>query len=535
MNPKLLVLPAFSIAGAALLLAPARPSAAFAKLGGLLNENQRDVRVFDNFADASANNNVTPDSQFPGWVGVELAVWKGAVEWSSRPHGTGAGDPLNGNVLGDGGANFDPLWVGAAVGIGNSNTNIVSAIDTCGGGGTLAYTETPISDGWRIRFCDEWTWDDGPGTISNRWDIQGIMTHEYGHAIGLGHSGVGGATMWPSVGAGQTGIRSISADDITGVQCVYGLSSVAKPTIVATDATGGTEITIYGTNFSLTGNEVWFTNEDVTPAVGDPIVRVTDVASNGTRITVPIPASASPGDVMVKKVGSGGSSLTNPFPTDLVGVFGEPPTIQPVLTSIFPTSVDALIPGTEQTVVLSGSDFVLVTDVLLDGTPIDPARYTIVGNDTITLDMPQVATLGEHQIGVTDGAHTEALSVTVVTPILPRLQWGTGELDNVVDRDDGFTILLSGDVGDNHYLYYSFSSSPSSNAFVSFDIGASFTDLTRLGVFTIPTSGVASTFIPPSAIGDPGPGGLTVYAESLAFQPPAPFPDSNTQSIHIVQ
>jgi hypothetical protein len=206
-----------------------------------------------------------------------------------------------------------------------------------------------------------------------------------------------------------------------------------------------------------------------------------------------------------------------------------------VLSSIFPTNVDALIPGTEQTVVLSGGDFVLVTDVLLDGTPIDPARYTIVGNATITLDMPQVATLGEHQIGVTDGAHTEALSVTVVAPTSPQLQWGTGDADNVVDRDDGFTILLSGDVGENHYLYYSFSNSPSSNAFVSFDIGASFTDLTRLGVFTIPTSGVASTFIPPSAIGDPGPGGLTVYAESLAFRSPAPFPDSNTQSIHIVQ
>ena len=535
MKPRLLVLPALCLGGAALLLAPVQPSHAFSKLGGLLNENQRDVRVFDNFADTTANNNTTPDPQFPGWTGVELAVWKGITEWGSRRHGTGGGDPLNGNLLGDGGANFDAMWAGNAVAAGNNNNNIVSAITSCGGSGTLAYTETPITDGWRIKFCDEWTWDDGPGTISNRWDIEGVMTHEYGHALGLGHSDSGPATMWPSVGAGQTGTRSISSDDIAGVQCVYGLASMAKPTIVATDATGGTSITIWGTNFSPTGNEVWFTNENVTPAVGDPIVRVTDVPSTGTVITVAIPAEASAGDVMVKKVGSGGSSLSNAFPTDLVGVFGEPPELHPALASISPGDIDALIPGTDQTIVLNGSDLLLVTDVLVDGTPVDPARYTILGNASITLDMPQVATLGAHTIGVTDGVGTDQLPVTIDTPASPRLQWGDGDWENVVDKDDGFRILMSGTVGKAHYVYYSFSSAPSSNAFVSFDIGGAFSDLTRLGVFTIPASGVAPLVIPPSAIGDPGPGGLTVYAQSLEFAPPAPFPVSNAQAIHIVQ
>src|SRR5262245_42688277 len=297
--------PALCLAGAALLFAPLRNAAAFNKIGGTLSESQRDVRVFDNFADSTANDNAAPAAQFPGWTGVELAIWKAISEWSSRPHGDGSGDPNSGNVLGDGAANFDAMWAGSADGIGSSNNNVVSAITSCSGGGTLAFCETPISDGWRIRFCDDWVWDDGPGNIGPRFDVQSVMTHEYGHALGLGHSGNGQATMAPSVGAGQTGNRSIHTDDIAGIQCLYGLTSATKPTIVATSANAGV-LTIHGTEFGGTGNEVWFTSKNVTAAGVDPIVRVPDVSAsnNGTLITVAIPPEAGPGDVLVNKTGS---------------------------------------------------------------------------------------------------------------------------------------------------------------------------------------------------------------------------------------
>src|SRR5262245_1339143 len=299
MNIRSLALPALTLGGAALLFAPLRSSQAFSKIGGNLGETQRDVRVVDNFADPTSSDNVTPASQFPGYVGLQLAIWKGVVEWGSQLHGNGQGD-INNNSLGSGGANFDAFWAGSTSGIGNSNTNIVSTISSCTGG-TLAFTETPISDGWRIRFCDNWTWDDGPGSIGNRFDIQGVMCHEYGHALGLGHS-TGQATMAPSVSAGSTAIRSINPDDMAGIQCIYGVASATKPSIVATVADPGAgKLTIYGSHFGPTGNEVWFTPSAVTAPGNDPIVRVTGVSSSagGTIVTVSIPPAAGPGDVIV--------------------------------------------------------------------------------------------------------------------------------------------------------------------------------------------------------------------------------------------
>ena len=56
---------------------------------------------------------------------------------------------------------------------------------------------------------------------SGEYDIDGIMTHEVGHVIGLGHSSVAGATMYPSVGACDFGPRTLSSDDTAGKNALY--------------------------------------------------------------------------------------------------------------------------------------------------------------------------------------------------------------------------------------------------------------------------------------------------------------------------
>jgi hypothetical protein len=57
---------------------------------------------------------------------------------------------------------------------------------------------------------------------SGEYDIDGIMTHETGHIIGLGHSSVAGATMYPSVAACDFSPRTLATDDVNGRKDLYG-------------------------------------------------------------------------------------------------------------------------------------------------------------------------------------------------------------------------------------------------------------------------------------------------------------------------
>lgn len=56
---------------------------------------------------------------------------------------------------------------------------------------------------------------------SNEFDIDGIMAHEVGHAIGIGHSNVSGATMYPSVSACNYGNRTLASDDFAARDDLY--------------------------------------------------------------------------------------------------------------------------------------------------------------------------------------------------------------------------------------------------------------------------------------------------------------------------
>ena len=297
--------------------------AGFSLNGGSLGIDQRHVQVFDNFTDPEANDNTIPHPNFPGHTGAVMAIWKAHCEWGSLPRGgNGLGDGLASNSnIGDGGANFDNTFQGTAETIGTANGNVHSEL-AGSGGGTLAFTETPIGDGWRIRYYSSWTWDDGPGAPApGTMDLQTVATHEIGHALGLGHSAVSGATMVASPQDDFTGGRSLSADDIAGVQFIYGVASAIKPRIDA--LSGSTDpgglMTIAGSNFAPTGNEVWFTKvaRDGTPS------KVVGVASGdgGTTIAVTIPADADVGEVLVKTPGTSGANLSNAFPADI----GSPP------------------------------------------------------------------------------------------------------------------------------------------------------------------------------------------------------------------
>jgi hypothetical protein len=532
MNLKLYVLPTLALSGAVVLLAPARSSEAFTLLGSSLSVNERDVRVFDNFADATANDNVTPAAQFPGQTGAELAIWKAVVEWGSLAHGDGTGDSTQ-PVLGSGGANFDAFWAGNATVPGATSSNIISKINTCSSG-VLAYCEAPLSSGWRIRVCDSWVWNDGPGAIGGgQFDLQGVTCHEYGHALGLGHSTVNNATMFPSVGAGSTATRSIEADDIAGVQAIYGVQAAAKPRIIATVASAGT-LTIHGSGFTPTSNQVWFRPAAATGGVAtfDPRIIVSGLSSNGLKITVAIPATAGPGDVIVKVGTPGHSSVSNAFPTDLVGTFGTPPmVVQPGLSAVTPSAVEALIPGTARTVTLTGAALDRVRTLALDGQPIEAARWTVLDAETIALDMPQ-APLGRHALAVSDGLAESALEIEVVAPAAPRLELATGEPLAPVTRAQGLELRLAGTPASRQLVLLSLSPAPSQNALVALALGAGFSQLVSAGVHEIPAAGWTQLSF--ARLPDPGASGVAWYAQSVELGGGLPLAVSNLQSVLIL-
>jgi hypothetical protein len=95
-------------------------------------------------------------------------------------------------------------------------------------GSCLAATLTGYYSGSTINDADVYTntkykfYSSGEADgCSSEFDIEGIMVHEVGHVIGIGHSNVTGATMYPTVSSCNTANRSLESDDIAAKNDLY--------------------------------------------------------------------------------------------------------------------------------------------------------------------------------------------------------------------------------------------------------------------------------------------------------------------------
>lgn len=317
MKLQRLIVPSAVIASAVVFFGSTQLEA-FTFDGNILDLNNRDFRVYNNFTDPTANDNVTPSVNYPGSLGAVQALWKAAAEWDSQPVGTGAGDPTQ-PILGSGGANFDACFAGKANAAGVMGDNIISEL-AGSNGGVLAFTEIPGSPGgWRILFYSVWEWCDGPSFITgggNSFDLQCVGCHEFGHALGLGHTPVVGATMEASVAALNVAPRSIEPDDIAGVQALYAPKSASKLTVSSFTGSGN-PIRITGTNFPGNAAEVWFTSKNLTSPTNAVPIKVSGLTTTGTTVDVNVPATAGIGAIHVRNgLVFAHTSLSNPLPYD---------------------------------------------------------------------------------------------------------------------------------------------------------------------------------------------------------------------------
>jgi len=106
-----------------------------------------------------------------------------------------------------------------------------------GVGGVLAHAYQPgtatqfgpngtIAGDAHFDSAETWVDDANDTAAGNDFDLFTVMLHEMGHALGLGHSSDPNAVMYAFY---QGGRRTLAADDIAGIQAIYGLNQNPIP------------------------------------------------------------------------------------------------------------------------------------------------------------------------------------------------------------------------------------------------------------------------------------------------------------------
>lgn len=87
-----------------------------------------------------------------------------------------------------------------------------------GPGGTLAHAFQPTVGWFHYDVDEQWTVGAVPGAI----DLETVALHEIGHLLGLGHSSIPQALMYPEINPGTT--KGLHGDDIQGIKVLYNIA-----------------------------------------------------------------------------------------------------------------------------------------------------------------------------------------------------------------------------------------------------------------------------------------------------------------------
>lgn len=158
--------------------------------GGFAHWNVRDISWKHNTANQGAGKETALKNAMATWTNVANATYQ---------------------------LNYDGT---TTAGFGADGVNSISWGGTFGCGGCIALAGLNLQSGQVIVETDV-VFNNGPTwtTNGNQYDTESVAAHEFGHTLGLHHASSLQGPQTMSDGYFGTGMRSLHADDIAGLQC----------------------------------------------------------------------------------------------------------------------------------------------------------------------------------------------------------------------------------------------------------------------------------------------------------------------------
>ena len=287
---------------------------------------------------------------------------------------------------------------------GNDGVNSISWVNSDGGDALAATVINFV--GIRMTAFDIVLFARTSGS-QNRWsgardpafgtiDIAGVAAHEFGHALGLDHTNIREATMFPAVTNRGLELRTLHSDDIAGVESIYGEREGADPLPAILEVTpsigpreGGNEVVLRGRNFTWKSDTLLRFGDDT---ISRSLYEVESL--NLIRISS-LPAGDTGSVTVSIDNGLGMGSLLSGYR------FGPP---LPGLDSIDPVS-GPVTGGLSITV--EGRNFTGEARIFIGGRPLENAQ--VVDPETIVGRLPAADAASTVDVTLTQGMDTAEL------------------------------------------------------------------------------------------------------------------------------